>query len=290
MIHVGIRDGQLGVMDADWFKGLKDLGIKSVEVAVEMPGTVAAPGFLRPGEGPFDLRAEAGRRALKARFDANGALINAFMMGNDFAAEDLKAQTDWLVAVCEAAEGMGVPAVRIDCLPHRQMDEGEFVSRSAGAIRSALKATDSVDLGMENHGHVSNRPEFIRRIFDRVGDRRMGLTLDTGNFYWFGHPLDHVYEIMEAFADRVHHTHVKNISYPEELRNAHREIGYKYGDFVSPIYAGDIDHRRVAAILRAAGYDRDLSVEDESFGRFERAQWADILRKDVEHLKACIAG
>ena len=287
-MHVAIRDGQLGVMSADWFEGLTMLGINSTEVAVDRPGAVGGPGLLREGEEPFDLRTAQGRKALKARFDENGAIINAFMMGNDFAAEDLKAETEWLAITCEAAEEIGVPAVRIDCLPHREMDDELFMARAVGAIQSALNATSRVDLGMENHGHVSNRPEFIDDLFGRVGDRRMGLTLDTGNFYWFGHPLDKVYEIMETFADRVYHTHVKNISYPQELRQVQREVGYKYGEYVCPIYDGDIDHARVAGILKAAGYDRDLSIEDEGIGKFGEDERKVVMQKNVDHLKACI--
>ena len=287
-MHVAVLAGLLKVVDPDWFEAMRALDINSVELTLEESCTVDDAGLLRDGEEPFDLRTSEGRAALKGRFDENGAIINAFMLGTDFAAEDLKAETDWLVTACEAAEEMGLPAVRVDCLPHREMDGKKFEDRCVGAIRTALKATSRVKLGMENHGHVSNRPEFIEKMLGRVGDGRMGLTLDTGNLYWFGHPLEHVYEIMERFADRVCHTHVKNISFPAELRNVRREIGLGYAEYACPVYEGDVDHRRVVRILKAGGYDGDLSLEDESLGKFSPQEQKENLRKSVEHLKSCL--
>ena len=73
--------------------------------------------------------------------------------------------------------------------------------------------------------------------------------MDTGNFYWYGNPIDKVYEILKSVAKYTKHTHVKNIQYPEETRNQQREIGWEYGKYVSPIYEGDIDHDRVIRML-----------------------------------------
>jgi len=143
-----------------------------------------------------------------------------------------------------------------------------------------------VRIGVENHGRTSNRPELLDKVFAAAGDTRFGLTLDSGNFYWYGHPLDRVYEIMERYADRVCHTHIKNIAYPEQIRDVQREVGHNYGEYVCPIYEGDIDHRRVVRILRAAGYEGALCVEDESLGKFSPHERPEVLKKDVEHLKA----
>jgi sugar phosphate isomerase/epimerase len=209
-------------------------------------------------------------------------------MPNDFSAEDLDAETQWLTLTCQAADQLGIPAVRIDVLPHREMSEDQLIDNCTRAITTALEQSESVHLGMENHGRVSNRPEFIEKLFGRVGDRRMGLTLDTGNFYWFGHPLEKVYQIMETYADRVYHTHVKNIAYPEELRGVQREVGYEYGRYVCPVPDGDVDHARVVSILREAGYDHDLALEDESLGRHPEEERPDVLRRDVEHLKSLV--
>ena len=56
-------------------------------------------------------------------------------------------------------------------------------------MKQIIEATEAtgVGLGIENHGKTTNNPEFTGPLFDRVGSDRLGLTLDTGNFYWFGH-------------------------------------------------------------------------------------------------------
>jgi sugar phosphate isomerase/epimerase len=174
-------------------------------------------------------------------------------------------------------------------LPHtKRLNDEEFVKACVKAMKLALRECPKIRLGVENHGGTSNRPEFIERIFGDIGEERFGLTLDTGNFYWYGHPLEQVYKIIEKYASRVYHTHIKNISYPKEIRNTRREVGYKYGEYVCPIYQGDVDHKRVVAILRKAGYGHGLCIEDESLGKFSEAERKNVLKKDAEHLKSLL--
>ena len=75
-------------------------------------------------------------------------------------------------------------------------------------------------------------------LFAGVGSKRLGLTLDTGNFYWYGHPLSKVYELYEMFASRVFHTHCKSIGYPAEEREKQRPMGWQYVKYHGPIYSG----------------------------------------------------
>jgi len=73
-------------------------------------------------------------------------------------------------------------------------------------------------------------------------------------------------------------------------------MGYEYARYVSPIYEGDIDHRKLVESLRKAGYEEDLCIEDESLeedlciedeslGKFSPKDWPKILKKDAEFLK-----
>jgi len=145
-----------------------------------------------------------------------------------------------------------------------------------------------VEMGIENHGFQGNRPEFLDAVFDAVRSERLGLTLDTGNFYWYGHPLSRVYEIIERFAPYCKHTHAKNISYPVGLREIQREIGLEYSKYVSPMREGDVDHGRVVEILKGAGYSRDLCLEDESLGKFPREKWPAVLRLDADYFRTIL--
>jgi sugar phosphate isomerase/epimerase len=122
-------------------------------------------------------------------------------------------------------------------------------------------------------------------LFERVGSPRLGLTLDVGNFYWFGHPLSKLYKIVEKFAPRVFHTHCKSIAFPAGQREQQRPVGWEFGRYTCPLYAGDIDYGRVVEILKKAGYANDLCVEDESLSHFPNAEHAGILQREIEYLK-----
>jgi sugar phosphate isomerase/epimerase len=186
-----------------------------------------------------------------------------------------------------------VPAVRIDSAMtgQRELPLAERVRIYAEAVREALRLTagSRVALGIENHGAQGNDPEWMRGVLAAVGDPRLGLTFDLGNWYWWGHPLADVYGLCTEFAPHVKATHVKNIAYPAEVRETRREIGWEYGRYVAPLYDGDLDLARMARLLRAGGYDGPLVIEDESLGKFPADERQAVLRRDVAHMAAAIA-
>ncbi len=256
-------------------EGLRDLGIEGVELFVLRDETVSA---LQPeaGKNRLKLTDEADLAALQEQAASQGVRISALCMGNDFNAKDRRAEIDWAVKTVYAAQRLGAPAIRIDAIMsgERHLPLEERQELVASAVREILDQTvsEGVDLGIENHGFQGNDPEFLTGLLLAVDSTRLGLTLDSGNFYWRGWPLSKVYEIFEQFAPVVKHTHIKNIAYPPELRETQREMGYEYGKYVSPIHEGDIDLTRYIEILRAAGYDRDICLEDESLGKYDPAQ------------------
>ncbi|HLH80816.1 MAG TPA: sugar phosphate isomerase/epimerase family protein [Chthonomonas sp.] len=272
-------------------EGLKDLGYQAVELLVQRDDTVPA---LQPVEGKERLRlsGEEGLAELKRQAEGVGVQICALCMGNNFNAADWEAEISWAVRTVEAAASLGVPVVRIDPLlkgePHRSPAETQaLVVRALSEILQRT-ADSGVDLGIENHGGIGNDPEFLGYVLSTVNSPRLGLTLDSGNFYWRGWPLSKVYAIFERFARDVKHTHIKNIAYPEEVRESERAIGYEYGRYVSPIYEGDIDLSRYVRLLKQAGYSRDLCMEDESLGRFTEVERRENLRKGRQYLERLI--
>jgi sugar phosphate isomerase/epimerase len=142
---------------------------------------------------------------------------------------------------------------------------------------------------MENHGPQANDAEFLAGVLEAIPDPRLGLTLDTGNFYWSGQPLSELYRIYERFAPRVRHTHMKSIAYPPEERERRRETGWKYGEYASPLAKGDIDLPRVLKLFRQAGYDGSLTIENEALGRLSPDEKRAVLVSDAAHLKALMA-
>lgn len=291
-MYLSIRDDVVFAAGyATLAEGLRDLNIPGIELFVKRDDTVSA---LAPADGKdrFKLTDPADLAELQAQAKANNIRIAALCMGNNFNAPDKEEEIAWAVRTVQAAQKLGAPAVRIDAIMsgERDLPLEERQRLVAEAVKKILAATEDtgVDLGIENHGFQGNDPAFVQGTLDAVGSPRLGLTLDSGNFYWRGWPLSKVYEIFTQFAPVVKHTHIKNIAYPPELRETMREIGYEYGKYVSPIHEGDIDHTRYFAALRAAGYDRDLCLEDESLGKYSVEERKANLRAAADFFRAQI--
>ncbi len=295
-MYVSVRD--YGALEVSGFIGkegniieaMSYLGLDAVELEYFHDDCVYS---LKGGE-KINLGQVKEREILKEELSNNNLKISSFLMHNNFADEDLKGQIDWIMKCIDSAEYFNVSAIRIDPVirVEREVSTGEVLDGAVKALRAVFDRVEKekkVYLAMENHGNHGNRPEFLRKVIDEVGDERLGVCLDSGNFYWYGFPIDQVYKIFEEFAPLVRHTHIKNIKYPDEIRNKQREIGYKYGEYVSPIYEGDIEHGKFIKILENAGYDGDICIEDESLGKYSKEDALLIMKRDVSHLKQLLS-
>jgi len=273
-------------------KTLKYLGVNAIELEYFSDGRYY---LLEPEEGQDNRGLIKKERCelLRTQLLRHGIRISAFLMHNNFGDTNMTRQIEWIIRCIEAAEYFKVKAVRIDPIikTDRDVSIEEAAHMSAKALRevfSQISMDKKVSLAIENHGKYGNNPEFLRKVIANVNDDRLGLTLDSGNFYWYGFSLEEVYNIFEEFAPLVRHTHLKNIKYPDEIKSKRRDIGYKYEKYVYPIYGGDIDHSRFVEILKKVGYEEDLCIEDESLGKYSPEEVLDIMKKDVEYLKGLI--
>ncbi len=266
----------------DLWSALQAVGAEGVEIQVAED--LSLPGVFHPTE-KYSVATTSGIERLAADAKAAGQRITAFCTFNRF--EDRpQMEIEWCTRVARAAQALGVPTVRIDVVPST-LKNTAFLKPAVAALKKVMAATEptGVTFAIENHGHTTNDPTFLGPLFQRVGSERLGLTLDTGNFYWFGHPLSKVYELYGTFAPRVFHTHCKSIRFPADEREKQRPIGWKYAEYNCPIDEGDIDFARVVAILRKAGYHNDLCVEDESLGKLSSAAVTKTLQREVQLLK-----
>ncbi len=280
---VGCRDIHLRLAGkADSWSCMKALGAECTEVHVD--SKLACPGLFHPDR-KYAVNTPEGVRVLKEDVAASGCRISAFMMSNNFE-QRLEQELETAARLVRAAQQLGVFAIRIDVVPH-SMSKEEFLPFAINACKRLCQTAEGtpVRFGIENHGRVTNDPEFLEKLFAGVGSSSLGLTLDCANFYWWGHPVQQLYGIYERFAPRVVHTHCKNIAYPEDKKNVRREIGWEYDKYDCPIYAGDIDFKRLTAILRQANYQGDLCVEDESLGKFPEGERAAIVTREMAMLK-----
>lgn len=288
-MEVAVRDAsfyQVGY--ATGVEAMRALGITATEVAIDIHGCVRS----LTSERQLNLTQPADLADFQAELADNGLRVCAFLCSQNFNHSEREAHLNWVIQAVRAADAVGAPALRIDSAMTGQAELSleERIRIFAEATLEVLRATgeSSVSLGIENHGRQGNDPKWMRGVIAHVGSPRVGLTLDVGNWYWFGHPLSRVYEIYREFGPLVKATHVKNIRYPEKIRETQREIGFEYGKYCCPLDEGDIQLSRVTAILRETGYDGALTIEDESLGKVAEADRAAVLQRDVDHLRAAI--
>ncbi len=284
--HLGVRDAHLKETgEKDCWSAMKAIGAEGVEARVA--DDLSLPDLFHP-ERKYSLAGEVEIGRIAADLKASGLRISAFCTFNRFD-ERPEFELEWSGKAARAAKALEVPVVRIDVWPHK-LSGREFLEFAIETLKKLIAATEptGVAFGIENHGAVTNDPEFLTRLFAGVGSKRLGLTLDTGNFYWFGHPLSKVYELYEAFAPRVLHTHCKSIRYPEAEREKRRAMGWEYEKYNCPIDEGDIDFRRVVKTLLDAGYANALCVEDESLGKVPAGERGTVLAREIRHLKGIL--
>lgn len=293
-MYVAIRDFTVRWLGyEELFVGLKDLKINDFELYVskDLKQTAYQDMDYTVDLG-FDLSSKDKRTRTLEELKAKHLNICAILIENDFGKNDLESEIKWGVDVCYAASELGVRAVRINSVmrPQVEVSEKEYIERTIKSIKKILNSTEGLNvcLALENHGVLGNKREFIRDVIDGVESKRLGLTLDTGNFYWFGYPLDEVYKIIEEFASHVKHVHLKNVTFFPPERNEKREPGYHWPDSAATIYGGDLDHQHIVNILKSSGYDGDLTIEDESLNKFPEEKRLEIIKKDIDFIKSLL--
>jgi len=280
---VTCRDAMLKKTEApDCWAAMTAYGVDGVES--DITDDLRLP-YLYQGDRVFSVADPQAQDDLKKALDGAKKRITAFCMHNRFE-ERPDFELEWCSKVAVAAKELGVPAIRIDVVP-RRMSRTDFLPFAVKLLRKIIDATEAtgVKFAIENHGNTTNDPAFLDAVFEGVGSPRLGLTLDTGNFYWFGHPLSRLYEIYERFAGRAYHTHCKSIAYPADMRDKERPMGWEYQKYHCPIDQGDIDFAKVIGILRKAGYGNDLCIENEALGRLSAEEAIQTVRKEVQLLR-----
>lgn len=266
----------------DCWSAMKDLGVDGVEANVGID--MALTGMTHP-TARYTLATPDGIAAFKSELEANKVQLVTFMMANRFDSRH-DDEMAWMKRLAAAGKALGVRTIRIDLVPQK-LKKDEFLPFAVrvGKEISAIAADQGVRLAIENHGNTTNDPEFLARLFDGVGAANLGLTLDTANFYWYGHPLEDLYKMFQRFAPRAFHSHCKSIKYPDDMKNVRREMGWKYREYTCPIYEGDIDFARFIGILRDAKFDGDLCLENESLEKFKAEERAGVLKREIALLR-----
>lgn len=290
-MFVSVRDFTvMWVSYSNLFDGLRDLGVNSFELYVDR--SLRTSRYVDMGYEVnlgFDVSTRDSRVKLKRMLEDEEAKVCAILVENDFSLE-LEGEIEYVVKACEVASDLDVDVVRVNAVMSEAQgyELRDYVERTAYAVKECLRRCSGlgVSLAVENHGTIANREEFLTGLLDNVNNELLGLTLDTGNFYWYGYPLSRVYEVIDKFAGYVKHTHLKNARAPA----GSLEVTRKPGEVeMAPLYDGDIDLTLVLSKLRRAGYDYDANIEDESLGFFDGKDMKTVLKKDISFVKSVIS-
>jgi sugar phosphate isomerase/epimerase len=285
-MDVAIRDMLLDPVSLDELaKKVKALGLEKIELWMEREMTT---GWKEA------LSGEQKQKEFAKRVKMAGLKICAGIVSTHLANENAEPEIAYAVNAARLLSVMGVKIMRIDVAANepdkKELQWQEYLQRSVKTVKKCVELTKDIktEFAVENHGLISNRAEFLKELLDRVGSQRMGLCLDTGNFYWYGYPLSKTYEIMEELAQHVKHTHIKNINYPFKISEEQRKTGYEYEKYVSPLKEGNIDLARVVKILKGKNFNGSLCIEDESLGKFPENKRIEVLKEDADFLKSLV--
>jgi sugar phosphate isomerase/epimerase len=290
LLKVGIRDGYLKSMQyKDVWTAAKAIGINRLEI--EVTPELKCPNLYEADGTPHQINDSVSIDHLKNAIKKHKLSINAFTTVIPLSGEKTSEQIQqWVAAVARVAQQLKVPVIMMPLIA-RGIEDDEFITRAKKFVGplEAVAGQTGVQLTIENLGHYLNRQEILDPILKSFETKRVGLTLDICNMYWFGHPLSKIYELAEHFAPYVRYVHIKNVKYPEDQRQSQRPEGWEYSKYAEPVKNGDLDFKKIIGFYYQAGYRGDLTLEDDSLGKFKMPELREVHQQDVQHLHQIIA-
>ena len=137
---------------------------------------------------------------------------------------------------------------------------GQLKDSVAGKLDKTQLATaeeNGVTYALENHGMFAGKASQVKNILDSVGSPALKSTADTGNFLLV---CNDPVEAVSLLIDDIAHVHFKDFKKVEsggyEAQDGTHYIGTAIGD-------GQVDLKKIVALLREKGYDGFLSIEYE---------------------------
>ena len=288
---VGIRDGYLaGIGETSTWAAARAIGVNQIEVApnkkLECPNLADETGTR------YTIATPEGRKELMQKLAAEKMAICAFCVGHNFdqgKGDDEAIAT--LTSVAEAAKEMGVPMIMAPVPGGKGMSDEEFIARGKAFLGALVPIAEKtgVPFALENLQLYWNRPEVLLPVIQSLPPNKIGLAHDVTNMYWFGHPVDSLYPIVEQVAPYVRYVHAKNNQYGERKNTKRTPPGVDYGATACSVREGDVDFRRVLAAYAKAGYKGPVTIEDDSLGKHDAAGQKKVLIDDVKFLREVIA-
>jgi len=199
---------------------------------------------------------KAQRAEVRAAFADCGIKMSAVATSLSYATPD-QARIDERVEetkrYLQLASDLGSPTIRVfGGQPPEEMDMAAAVEAVAGALaRCAQTAADcNVNLALETHDAFS-LGKYAGAVVAKVNHPRVGFNWDMAHSVRHGESVAETYEIIKG---RVFHSHVHDITWPEE--NIHDLTMVTMG-------TGMVDHREAIRLMAGESADIALSLEWE---------------------------
>lgn len=212
---------------------------------------------------PLDAGGRAYLQKLKRHAFTNGIDLVCLSIHQNFVnskPEVRQREIDHTLKCIEIAYDLGVPCIRLNSGRWNTISSFDDLMKARGeepvlpgytesdgfkwcidATRQCLAKAEEcgVILALENHWGLSRTPSGLLRIVDAVNSPWLGALMDTGNF------LEDPYDKLQAIASKTVYVQAKTY--------------YGGGEW----YTLDLDYKRIARILREAGYYGYVSLEYE---------------------------
>jgi len=75
---------------------------------------------------------------------------------------------------------------------------------------------------------------------------------------------------------------VKDVKYPEDQREVQRSEGWEYIKHAEPVISCDLDFGKIITFYYETGYRGDLTLEDDSLGKYKMPELQEVHKHDVE--------
>ncbi|MBQ6645493.1 MAG: sugar phosphate isomerase/epimerase [Clostridia bacterium] len=270
-----MNDGRMSIMDV--IPKARELGYEGVEI-------------VRGGQSDEEMRSLA--RELKTQSDGEGIPIIAYMVGADFLKNGLDKQVDILKREAEVASLLNVKRMRHDSTAGMDANGKKYTVEEALPIvaEGYRRVTEfAAGLGIhtmiENHGYFFQHSERVKKLVETVNHPNFGWLVDMGNFMCADQ--DSV-EAVTMAAPMAVHAHAKDFHFKKKGQYVPSQgwFGTAGGNSLrgAIIGHGVVDVPKCLGILRAAGYDKWLSVEFEGMEDCLQA-----LSYDIKNLKEMLA-
>ncbi len=263
-------------------------GVEHVELLVD--STLTCPDLRKNPSLASDVKTRSSAERIKSEAAASGVEIELFVAPLHLKA-GMQSAPEWAKTLLETASSAGAHRVSFPLVTDNfvvpEIPDQDYLDSAIRIFSSLVEAAakSGIRVLFENLSVYLNRPEILGRILNEFTREELGFCFDPVNLCWYGHPREAVYRITKELAPRCTGLHVKNIKYPADKVESHREPGWRYDELVVPAEKGDLDFSLVIRSLTTAEFDGYYGIEDDSLNLVAEPERVAILRSSVEYVE-----